>query len=92
MSTGAANKGVAGKDAVHIKTTGFYCKACPKVVEKALGFIDGVERVVSVHSLGLTSVMYHPERISREALCERIKRAGFGAEIYCPEADGKDGA
>lgn len=72
-------------DAVHIKTTGFYCKACPKVVEKALNDIEGVRRVVSVESLGLTSVLYDPERIGREALCERIRNAGFGAEVYCPE-------
>lgn len=71
-------------DAIHIKTSGFYCKACPKVVEQALGPIDGVVRVVSVHSMNMTSVMFEPERVSRDELCRRIRQAGFGAEPLCP--------
>ena len=71
-------------DAVHIKTSGFYCGACPKVVEKALSATDGVARVVSVRSLDLTSVLYDPAVITRADLCERIRRAGFGAELVCP--------
>lgn len=72
-------------DAVHIKTSGFYCGACPKVVENALGSIDGVSKVVSVRSLGLTSVMFDPALTSRETLCERIRNTGFEAELFCPE-------
>lgn len=72
-------------DAIHIRTSGFYCKACPKVVEKALGPIDGVVDVVSVHSLGVTSVLFDPARVSRDDLCQRIQAAGFGAEPLCPK-------
>lgn len=80
-------------DAVHIKTSGFYCGACPKVVEKALANTPGITKVVSVRSLELTSVMYDPAVISREAVCEKIRRAGFGAEPYCPErSDACDGS
>lgn len=75
-------------DAVHIKTTGFYCRACPLVVEKALRAIDGVQDVVSVRSMGLTSVLFDPDRVDALALCERIRRAGFGAEPYCPHGEG----
>jgi copper chaperone CopZ len=71
-------------DAVHIKTAGFYCKLCPKVVEKAVGGMDGVEDVVSVQSLGITSVLFDPEKTNREKVCARIKAAGFKAEVYCP--------
>jgi len=71
-------------DAVHIKTSGFYCKACPKVVEKALGAVAGVEDVVSVRSMGLTSVLFDPEVVDAALLCSRIRAAGFGAEIHCP--------
>lgn len=67
--------------AVHIKTDGFYCGACPKVVEKAIGMLPGVSDVVSVRSLGLTSVLYDPELVNRDVLCERIRQAGFGAEL-----------
>lgn len=67
-------------DAVHIKTSGFYCGACPKVVEKALGSIEGVADVVSVRSLGLTSVLYDPRSVDRSTLCERIRAAGFEAD------------
>ncbi len=69
------------KAAVHIRTAGFYCGACPKVVEKALGATDGVLDVVAVRSLGLTSVLFDSDRIDRQALCERIRKSGFSAEI-----------
>jgi len=74
-------------NAIHIKTSGFYCKACPKVVEKALGMVAGVEGVVSVHSMGLTSVLFDPQRVDEASLCARIRAAGFGAEIYCPHPE-----
>jgi len=67
-------------DAVHIRTGGFYCGACPKVVEKAVGSLPGVRDVVAVRSLGLTSILYDPEEVDRDTLCERIRRAGFGAD------------
>lgn len=68
-------------EAVHIKTDGFYCGACPKVVEKALAGVDGVADVVSVRSLGLTSVLYDPASVNREALCARIRDIGFEADL-----------
>lgn len=71
-------------EALHIKTIGFYCRACPLVVEKALRTVDGVEDVMAVRSMSLTSVLYDPDRTDAEHLCARIRRAGFGAEPYCP--------
>jgi copper chaperone CopZ len=70
--------------AVHIKTVGFYCGACPKVVEKAIGSMPGVVDVVSVRSLGLTSVLYDSETTDRQQLCERIRAAGFEADVVGP--------
>jgi copper chaperone CopZ len=67
-------------DAVHIRTDGFYCGACPKVVEKALGRLEGVVDVVSVRSMGLTSVLYNPDLIDRDSLCDRIRQVGFEAD------------
>ncbi len=78
------------KAAVHIKTAGFYCGACPKVVENALGTIDGVLDVVAVRSLGLTSVLFDSDRIDRETLCERIRRSGFAAEVIDSSASGDE--
>lgn len=72
------------KRAVHIKTAGFYCGACPKVVEKALGAVPGVIDVVTVRSLGLTSVLYDTSEVDRESLCERIRSAGFRANVIEP--------
>lgn len=69
------------KRAVHIKTTGFYCGACPKVVEKAIGPLAGVSDVVAVRSLGLTSVLYDPEVVDKSTLCDRIRQAGFEADV-----------
>lgn len=70
------------KAAVHIKTAGFYCGACPKVVEKAVGSLSGVLDVVAVRTMGLTSILYDTELVDRESICERIKHAGFRAEIF----------
>ncbi len=75
------------KAAVHIKTAGFYCGACPKVVEKAIGSLDGVLDVVAVRSMGLTSILYDTDLIDRESICERIKKSGFSAEVLGPEGD-----
>lgn len=74
------------REAVHIRTAGFYCGACPKVVEKAVGVLPGVIDVVSVRSLGLTSVLYDPDRIDREMLCRKIRQSGFRAEVLDSEA------
>lgn len=75
------------RSALHIRTTGFYCKACPKVVENALRHQPGVFDVVAVHSMSLTSVMYDPDLVDAESLCARIRTAGFGAAVYCPQGD-----
>lgn len=68
--------------AVHLRTTGFYCPACPHVVEKALHDVPGVVHVMAVRSMGLTSIMYDPNVVTPDGLCARIRAAGFGAEIY----------
>lgn len=70
------------RSALHIRTTGFYCQACPLVVEKALGGMPGVADVKAVRSLGLTSVLYDPDITDPRQLCARIRSAGFGAEVY----------
>lgn len=79
------------RNALHIRTTGFYCKACPLVVEKAVGTLPGVADVIAVRTMGLTSVLYDPDEITPEALCAKIRAAGFGAELphepECPEED-----
>ena len=69
-------------NAVHIRTKGFHCKACPKVIEKAIGAMPGVVEVTSVHSMGLTSVLYDEVAVDSVDLCARIRAAGFGAEVY----------
>ena len=79
-------------NAVHIRTTGFYCKACPLVVEKAIGSLPGVADVVAVKSMDLTSVLYDPTITDSETLCSRIRAVGFGAAVYRPGADVPRGA
>ncbi|MHB1341385.1 MAG: heavy-metal-associated domain-containing protein [Coriobacteriia bacterium] len=72
------------KAAVHIQTAGFYCGACPKVVEKAVGSLVGVLDVVAVRSMGLTSILYDTDLVDRESICDRIRTAGFSAEVAKP--------
>lgn len=69
------------RNALHIRTTGFYCKACPVVVERAIGSLPGVVDVVAVRTMALTSVLYDPDVITPDDLCSRIRAAGFGAEL-----------
>lgn len=69
-------------NAVHVRTSGFYCPACPLVVERAIGSVPGVAHVMAVRSMGLTSIMYDPTVVTPEALCARIRAVGFGAEVY----------
>ncbi len=74
------------KAAVHIQTAGFYCGACPRVAEKAVGSLAGVLDVVAVRSMGLTSILYDPELVDRESICDRIRAAGFSAEVTKPRS------
>lgn len=77
-------------NALHLRTTGFYCGACPQVVEKALAPIPGVMQVAIVRSMGLTSILFDPAVADAEDLCARIRRAGFGAEVYSVEDEQGD--
>ncbi len=74
-------------NALHLRTSGFYCAACPLVVENALAPLPGVAQIAVVRSAGLTSVLYDPDVVGAEELCERIRRAGFGAEVYRAEPE-----
>lgn len=74
------------KTAVHVKTAGFYCGACPKVVEKAVSSLDGVYGVVAVRSLGLTSILYDSDVVDRQTICERIRQSGFSAQVIGRDA------
>lgn len=69
------------KSALHIHTTGFYCKACPLVVERAIGSMPGVIDVMAVRTMGLTSVLYDSDLVTPDVLCARIRKAGFGAQL-----------
>ncbi|MHB1322770.1 MAG: hypothetical protein ACYC6J_02235 [Coriobacteriia bacterium] len=75
------------RNALHIRTTGFYCKACPIVVECAVGSLPGVAEVVAVRTMALTSVLYDPDVITPDELCSRIRSAGFGAEVEIASTD-----
>lgn len=67
-------------NAVHIKTSGFQCPACPDIIRKALKGLPGVRDVVAVESLNITSVLYDPEQVQTEQLRERLEKFGFTTE------------
>lgn len=77
------------KAALHVKTAGFYCGACPKVVEKAVSSLAGVLDVVAVRSMGLTSILYDTDLTDRDSICERIRKSGFQAKVLDPAEDEK---
>lgn len=67
-------------NAIHIKTDGFQCPACPTIIRKALKGLPGVIDVVAVESMHLTSVLYDKDAVEAEQIRDRIEKCGFRTE------------
>jgi copper chaperone CopZ len=66
--------------AVHIKTHGLRCQDCTALVEQSLSHIRGIKGVVSVQSMGLTSVLFDEKVIDSDRIAESIRSMGFEVE------------
>lgn len=65
----------------HIRTGGLRCSECTDLVEKTVSHADGVVHVVSILSLGLTSVMFDESLVDSQSLTTAIRDVGFDAEL-----------
>lgn len=67
--------------AVHFRTAGMHCPACPPRIERELLELPGVTRVVALRDLGITSVAYDEGTIDIHEISARISAAGFHATV-----------
>ena len=67
--------------AVHIRTDGMYCDACPYRIECRLEQLPGVKAARAYRTMRLTSVLYDPELIDAETIRDQIADAGFTASV-----------
>lgn len=67
--------------AVHIRTDGMFCDACPHRIESRIERLSGVKAARAYRSLRLTSVLYDPGLIDVDTIREQIARVGFDARV-----------
>ncbi len=68
-------------NAVHIRTDGMHCDACPPLIEAEVEQLPGVRAARAYRSMHLTSVLYDPELTDSAAISHRIMDAGFRAHV-----------
>lgn len=68
-------------NAVHFRTEGMHCDACPPVIETALASIPGVKAARAYPALRLTSVLFDPRMTDTATIERRINRIGFPATV-----------
>ena len=59
---------------------GMTCASCSAAVERVTGKLPGVESSQVNLATNRARIVYDPEQVTVEMLCERIERAGFGAK------------
>ena len=74
----------------HFKIIGMTCAACSGRIEKVLSRTDGVFNVVVNLTTEICSVEYDDTIISDSDIINKIKKLGFGAELYSENSISKD--
>ncbi len=62
------------------------CKECSTHISSALEDLSGVESANWNFETSLTTVMYHPERISEDDLQQALAKAGFKTGYFEPDS------
>src|SRR5690606_29857004 len=75
---------------VTIPVAGMTCAACSGRVQRALETMEGVGSANVNLMLKNATVVFDPERVSPEALVERIRSTGYGAELVLEERSAFD--
>lgn len=69
--------------AAHLKTQGMICEWCPRLIELSAERLPGVVAARADRDVGVTTVLYDPERIDEYEIADEINRWGFHATIAC---------
>src|SRR5215208_6484059 len=77
-------------DRVVIPVTGMTCAACQGRVQRTLSKTPGVVDASVNLMMGNATVAYDPAATSPDALVERIRATGYGAELPVPDASAFD--
>ena len=64
---------------IELKVTGMSCGHCEMAVKKALMALDGVTQAEADHQAQKAVVEVESDRVSREAMIEAVKKAGYEA-------------
>jgi copper chaperone CopZ len=67
--------------AVHIRTDGMHCDACPHRIETRIEHLSGVKAARAYRAMHLTSVLYDPDLIDADTIRDEIADAGFEARV-----------
>lgn len=68
-------------NAVHIRTGGMHCDACPPLIESELGHLPGVKDAHAYRTMRLTSVLFDPDLVDAKTIRDQIAHAGFDARV-----------
>ncbi|API92958.1 heavy metal translocating P-type ATPase [Virgibacillus pantothenticus] len=74
------------KEHVTLGVTGMTCAACSNRIEKVLNKMDGVEAQVNL-TTEKANLDFDPEKVSLEAITEKIGKLGYGVETEKVEYD-----
>lgn len=64
-----------------LRIKGMVCTSCSEAVERALGMVSGVKKVIVGLALEEAKIHYDSNMINSDRLIEAIEDAGFGAEL-----------
>ncbi|GAB4139889.1 MAG: heavy metal translocating P-type ATPase [Planctomycetota bacterium] len=65
---------------IELALSGMHCAGCAGTIERALGRVQGVFSASVNFATAMASVSFDSRGLDAEALCEAVRRAGYGAE------------
>ncbi len=68
-------------NAVHIRTEGMFCDACPPRIEAEIEHLPGVKAARAYRTMHLTSVLFDPDLVDSDTIRYQIERVGFNARV-----------
>ena len=63
-----------------LQVHGMTCEGCENAIRAALGRLDGIAEASPDHQAGTVGVRYDTDRVSEEAIKQRIRLAGYDTE------------
>ncbi len=66
---------------ITLDVTGMTCKACPKVIKKAVSRVEGVSEVDVSYKEKEARVKFDPDETNAKEIITAVKKAGYGASL-----------